>query len=237
MYGMNVDQYAQRLDRIELAVWCLAALLLVTILLVLAHTARAFRRRIVLRDRKGVARLSVGMTDADEPEITLWGRDAKSWARVTCDSDGFPSLAASDRAGRGRLSLTVSESGPYLCMLDGDGNPSMQAGMLQGDVPGVLIRDKAGRHRFDLCLDDAGAPYLVLFEGERTRRLAVGISPDAEPALVFFDRRGEERIGVGFGANGEPFLHVLDEAGNVVNQIHPAQPGAGSQSTKANGTD
>ncbi len=222
---MTLEHYAQRLERIEHVLLLLAAVLCAVIVVLLLTAARAFSRKIVLRGRNGVARLTIGMSESGEPEVDLWGRGAKSWAKITCDSDGFPYLAASDREGRTRLCLRVSECGPYLCMLDEHGTPAMQAGMLDGDIPGVLIKDKSERHRFQICLDDAGAPYLVLYDGNSTRRLTVGVSPVAEPALVFFDRRGEERIGVGFDQNGDPFVHVLDEDGNVVNQLHPAKPG------------
>ncbi|MFO0953418.1 MAG: hypothetical protein U0835_20165 [Isosphaeraceae bacterium] len=236
MDGTTVQHYAQRLERLESAVLLLAVMLAAVTFALLVTAARAFKRRLILRDRHGVARLSVGMGQSDDPEVVVWGREGKSWVNLNCEGEGHPSLVASDREGRPRLCLSVGECGPYLCMLDAEGKPAMQAGMLKGDVPGVLIRDKAGRHRFDLCLDEAGAPYLVLFDGEDARRLAVGISPHDEPALVFFDRRGEERIGVGFDANGEPFLRVLDEAGNVVNQIHPSRPGADQAATDGNGS-
>ncbi len=201
VYLMDLVQYAHRLERLELVVWCVAALLLVTMLLLFAVIARSLRRQVVLRDRKGAVRMVLGMDEADEPELVLWDRDAKSWTGIRCDLEGSPRLFAADRAG----------------------HVAMQVGILPGEVPGLMIRHKSDRDRVQLCLDDAGSPYLFVFGDEGTRRLAVGISPKREPAIVFFDRAGEERIGVGFEANGEPFIHVLDEHGNVVNRLHPAK--------------
>jgi hypothetical protein len=219
----QIGDLSHRLARLELAVLALTVLLFALVFLIFGGLA--FRRQVVLRDRRGKGRLVVGMSDKGDPEIVLWARDSVSWLRMGFDSDGGSQLNMSDRSGKLRFSLAMLEGGPAFCLANDEGETRMFVGLSTGQIPGMTLFDRSGKSRVDLTLDESGGPYLMAFDGGGIKRLAVGMSPSGDPALVFFGKVGEERIG--FDADGNPFLHVLDEEGRVINQIHPAETGIG----------
>lgn len=180
----QIRDLTHRMAFLEVAVVVLAVLL---IGLVLLHfIVLASRTQVVLRNRRGKGSIVVGLSEADDPEIVLWGRDQASRLTLGFDSEGYPYLDMGGRPGLGRFTLQMSEGGPVAALVDGEGEQKFTVGFDKNRDPGMTIWDRSGKARIDLSSSGPSGPYLAVFDDQLTHRLILGISPSGELALVFF---------------------------------------------------
>lgn len=190
------------------------------------------------------------LSAADErgqPSLAFHDADGRVRGRFGVERSGAPAIDLWNAAGERRLSVRVAGDDALLVVGgdepaqgsrdDGDGARRV----VFGSAAGTPVLDFAAgrRSRMQLQLGEGGAPSLVLFGRDGSRRAAVTVGGDDTPLMTLYDAgrprvtlgvvrqaavlnlsgAAESRLVVGVAGNGRPSVTFVDEAGQVVGEL------------------
>lgn len=190
------------------------------------------------------------LSAADErgqPSLAFHDADGRVRGRFGVERSGAPAIDLWNAAGERRLSVRVAGDDALLVVGgdepaqgsrdDGDGARRVVFGLAAGTP--VLDFAAGRRSRMQLQLGEGGAPSLVLFGRDGSRRAAVTVGGDDTPLMTLYDAgrprvtlgvvrqaavlnlsgAAESRLVVGVAGNGRPSVTFVDEAGQVVGEL------------------
>lgn len=190
------------------------------------------------------------LSAADErgqPSLAFHDADGRVRGRFGVERSGAPAIDLWNTAGERRLSVRVAGDDALLVVGgdepaqgsrdDGDGARRV----VFGSAAGTPVLDFAAgrRSRMQLQLGEGGAPSLVLFGRDGSRRAAVTVGGDDTPLMTLYDAgrprvtlgvvrqaavldlsgAAESRLVVGVAGNGRPSVTFVDAAGQVVGEL------------------
>lgn len=190
------------------------------------------------------------LSAADErgqPSLAFHDADGRVRGRFGVERSGAPAIDLWNAAGERRLSIRVAGDDALLVVGgdepaqgsrdDGDGARRV----VFGSAAGTPVLDFAAgrRSRMQLQLGEGGAPSLVLFGRDGSRRAAVTVGGDDTPLMTLYDAgrprvtlgvvrqaavlnlsgAAESRLVVGVAGNGRPSVTFVDAAGQVVGEL------------------
>lgn len=190
------------------------------------------------------------LSAADErgqPSLAFHDADGRVRGRFGVERSGAPAIDLWNAAGERRLSVRVAGDDALLVVGgdepaqgsrdDGDGARRV----VFGSAAGTPVLDFAAgrRSRMQLQLGEGGAPSLVLFGRDGSRRAAVTVGGDDTPLMTLYDAgrprvtlgvvrqaavlnlsgAAESRLVVGVAGNGRPSVTFVDAAGQVVGEL------------------
>ena len=186
-----------------------------------------------LRDSKGHTQFSVSLNYFDDPRLVMGDEEEDDRFSLSVDNSGETQLLVRDGGG------TVELGSGILVVQDGKGATRLQAGLYggdEGDSPGLVLRDKAGRARLEIELveveldqtvaqvgDDyelgplviANPPRLRIRDAGRNVRLELGLfgteSADT-PKLSVLDSEEKPRLEIGLSEDN-PWVVMKDKDG------------------------
>lgn len=190
------------------------------------------------------------LSAADErgqPSLAFHDADGRVRGRFGVERSGAPAIDLWNAAGERRLSVRVAGDDALLVVGgdepaqgdrdDGSGARRVVFGSAAGTP--VLGFADGRRSRMQLRLGEGGAPSLVLFGRDGSRRAAVTVGSDDTPLMTLYDAgrprvtlgvvqqaavldmsgAAESRLVVGVAGNGRPSVTFVDEAGQVVGEL------------------
>ena len=190
------------------------------------------------------------LSAADErgqPSLAFHDADGRVRGRFGVERSGAPAIDLWNAAGERRLSVRVAGDDALLVVGgdepaqgDRDGGGGARR-VVFGSAAGTPVLDFAAgrRSRMQLQLGEGGAPSLVLFGRDGSRRAAVTVGGDDTPLMTLYDAgrprvtlgvvrqaavldlsgAAESRLVVGVAGNGRPSVTFVDEAGQVVGEL------------------
>lgn len=193
------------------------------------------------------------LSAADErgqPSLAFHDADGRVRGRFGVERSGAPAIDLWNAAGERRLSVRVTGDDALLVVGGDEPAPGDQdSGGGGGGARRVVFGSAAGtpvlgfadgrRSRMQLRLGEGGAPSLVLFGRDGSRRAAVTVGGDDTPLMTLYDAgrprvtlgvveqaavldmsgAAESRLVVGVAGNGRPSVTFVDEAGQVVGEL------------------
>lgn len=190
------------------------------------------------------------LSAADErgqPSLAFHDADGRVRGRFGVERSGAPAIDLWNAAGERRLSVRVA--GDDALLVVGGDEPAQDDRNDGSDARRVVFGAAAGtpilgfadgrRSRMQLRLGEGGAPSLVLFGRDGSRRAAVTVDGDDTPLMTLYDAgrprvtlgvvqqaavldmsgAAESRLVVGVAGNGRPSVTFVDEAGQVVGEL------------------
>lgn len=193
------------------------------------------------------------LSAADErgqPSLAFHDADGRVRGRFGVERSGAPAIDLWNAAGERRLSVRVAGDDALLVVGgdepargdrdDGDDGSGARR-VVFGSAAGTPVLGFADgrRSRMQLRLGEGGAPSLVLFGRDGSRRAAVTVGDDDTPLMTLYDAgrprvtlgvvqqaavldmsgAAESRLVVGVAGNGRPSVTFVDEAGQVVGEL------------------
>lgn len=190
------------------------------------------------------------LSAADErgqPSLAFHDADGRVRGRFGVERSGAPAIDLWNATGERRLSVRVAGDDALLVVGgdepaqgDRDGGSGARR-VVFGSAAGTPVLDFAAgrRSRMQLQLGEGGAPSLVLFGRDGSRRAAVTVGGDDTPLMTLYDAgrprvtlgvvrqaavldlsgTAESRLVVGVAGNGRPSVTFVDEAGQVIGEL------------------
>ncbi|MEK7477436.1 MAG: hypothetical protein AAB152_17580 [Candidatus Coatesbacteria bacterium] len=168
---------------------------------------------LAFMDRSQRVRLTVGLTPAEQPQMTLAGTNEKSRIRFLLPTDNTVSIVVADRDGVDRAWLGLDRAGMSGLTLYGpEGRMEAALSTVGGSLAGLSFFGRRGRERAAFGISgETGLLRLIGGPGESSVLLQVG--SDGLPGLNLFDKDRGARIVMTVGLDGTPTLTLRDKKG------------------------
>jgi hypothetical protein len=143
----SLEERVAKLDRLQRRLYAVVMMLVLGIVALLAwqfypSTRPVESQRFTMRDKHGIRRIDLTLTEQGEPMFRLNDKNGKARAMIWLRDDGAVSLRLSDNEGQPRLSLNVRSGGsPEVVLNNRDGRSAASVSVDENGLGGITVRD------------------------------------------------------------------------------------------------
>lgn len=189
---------------------------------------------ICLLDQHGMLR--AGLTTMKDGQTTLFlgGKDGKGGVALSVTADGVPHLVFTDKDGKRRINLGLSEeNGQPAFVIGGKDDGMIILTMFKNDSAELSFSGKGNKYPSIIMSTEQGIPNLSLCDNNGKNRITLSIGKDESSGLNFNNKDGKNVItignsadhnginlydnnskcGIGLHSDGSPTLGLVDENG------------------------
>ncbi len=170
---------------------------------------------LVMLDKSRRARLTIGITPEDQPQVILAGANEQPRIRVALDGDTAGLIQFADRSGGQRAWIGVGRtgsSGLWVHGTDGREYASFTAG--SGYFSALSFIGRSGKERAAVGMDGERA-LIRIAGGAANTSAGLSISPEGLPGLNLIDRDRGAQVTFKLQPDGTPMMILQDKKGQA----------------------
>jgi hypothetical protein len=132
-------------------------------------------------------------------------------ATLGADNDKHPGLVLKDTAGKDRLYLNLSETGPNLLLLGSDEKIRASLRLDRSGLGDLFFLDGNNRPRLGVSLDGSGSPKLIMADEAGTMRATMMLEKGSRPLLMLANEAGKAQASFAIHGGWGPGVFLQDQ--------------------------
>ena len=225
---MDKQLYEQALHRLEWIALGLGFALIVvsalTVIVCLANLRKlAISGELILRDKAGKPRITIGVGADDAPRIDFWDPNGRIRAWMGLKEGTTPGLAMFDEDGP-RFMLGLEGSSAFHGLVGKDRTTRLAIASNDEHQTSLRLCDSSGTDRFVITIPTEGDPTLEMFDKAGKRRTWIGTDAADNPAIMLFDTEGVTKAWLGWAEAAGPAPPPPEPGATKQSEVPPAEP-------------